>query len=104
MRHFKLETILTVITGINLTEKFNEVYELAFYIYDDKLLNASAIIYLKDDMIKHILDSYPELTEVNYIPRSPFERELWLKSLKQKYGNTLLISKKEKELKKRKTR
>ena len=93
MKKFKLETILTIVTGVNLTDNFNEVYELAMYIYDDTFINTSAILLLKEEIKSHILNDHPELKNIDYVPVSPFAKVAWLKELKQIYGETLLISK-----------
>lgn len=92
MQLFKIETILTILTGINFTDKFNDVYAFAYYLYNDDQITTSAVIYLKNDMINHILKEYPELTEITHVPVSLFEKTNWINKLKQKYGETLPIS------------
>lgn len=104
MREFDLATILSVITGINLEEDFNKVFELAKYIYNDEFINDSAISYLRNDMKDYLISLYPELGELGYIPQSIIYLELWIDMQKEKFGESLSIIPKEKSLKKNKTR
>lgn len=97
-KDFKLETILTITTGINLVDSFNDVFQLVFYIFDDQYINTSALLYLKNQIKEHILKIHPELEKINYVPVSLFARENWLLMLKREYGEYLPISKIGKEL------
>ena len=58
---FDLETILSVTTGVSLVDDFNKVLELAQYIYNDKLINDFALVFLKDDLRDYILECHKEL-------------------------------------------
>lgn len=101
-KNFKLETILTIITGINLTDDFNDVYQLAYFIFQDKLINATGLNALKDAMKEHLLNIHPELKTVSWVPQTKICINLWINQQKNIYGEYLPISLYGKKLKKEK--
>lgn len=100
MKEFDLETILTIITGINLTDDFNKVFELAKYIYDDEFINDSAISYLRNDMKEHLLNIHPKLGNIGYIPQTSMYLDIWIGIQKDNFGEYLSVSPKGQSLKK----
>lgn len=91
-KNFELGTILTFTTGINCTNDFGKVFELAWFIYDDKLINDSGLLMLKDEIKRHLLALYPQLEGVTYNPQFETSFEDWLLAQKLKFGETLPIS------------
>lgn len=91
-KDFKLETILTVTTGINFTDRFNDVFELAYFIFDDNYITLTGLRALKDKMSIHIFNIHPEIKNLGYVPYSKFLRQRWIEDAKDKLGSTLEIS------------
>ncbi len=87
---FSLESVLSVITGINCTKDFNEVFELFWFMFEDPLINTIGIFELKNTASRHILNIHPELRGVRYDKSMNFET--WLNKQKDMFGNSLLIS------------
>lgn len=91
-KDFKLETILTIITGINLTDNFNDVYELAYFIFEDRLITATGLSILKDQMKEHLLNIHPELNTVNWVPETKVCRDLWVNYQKKLFGESIQVT------------
>lgn len=89
-RNFELETILSVTTGINYTDDFGKVYDLASYVFSDDMLSPLAIGILKDDLRNHLLTIHPELRDVKCTCRN---RLAWVEKQKIKFGSELAVSK-----------
>lgn len=87
---FSLESVLSVLTGINCTKDFNEVFELFGFIFEDPFINTIGIGELKDSACNHILNIHPELRGVKYDKSMNFDS--WLNEQKKLYGDTLTIS------------
>ena len=89
-RNFELETILSVTTGINHTDDFGKVYDLASYVFSDDTLSPLAIGILKDDLRNHLLTIHPELKDVRCTCRN---RLAWVEKQKINFGSELAVSK-----------
>ena len=87
---FSLEAVLSVISGINYTNDFNEVFELYWFMFEDPFINMSGICNLKDTATRHILTIHPELKSVIYNRNMNIDE--WLDKQRQLFGNSLLIS------------
>lgn len=90
---FDLETILTITTGINLTDDFNKVFELAWFVFDDPYINVSGIYFLQDSLKEYILHIYPELADITEVPKFKYSQKYWLEEQKIKFGKVLPIIK-----------
>ena len=87
---FDLESVLTVVTGINFTDDFNKVFDLYSFIFEDPLISTSDIIKLKDIAKKHLLKIHPWLTTLNYNGLTSTNN--WLQMTKTIYGDDVLVS------------
>ena len=93
--NISLETILSIITGISCTDDFDKVFELAWFVYDDKLINSAGLGIIKDELKEHLLNIHPELKDINYSKcalKNKIYLESWLKQQKEKFGETLPVS------------
>lgn len=90
-KEFKLETILSLITNKSFVDDFNEVFELVWFIYNDKNINTCGICVLREEMKEHLLNIHPELNEIDDIPVFKFSLDGWMKQQKLKYGESLPI-------------
>ena len=87
---FSLEAVLSIITGINCTNDFGEVFELFWFMFEDPLINTTGIMELKDAAKRHILNIHPELKTVVY--NNKLSLNEWLEKQKELYGSYLTIS------------
>ena len=65
-KKFELETILTFTTGINCTNNFDKAFELAWFVYNDRLINTIGLQTIKDEFRDHLLKLHPQLNGVTY--------------------------------------
>ena len=89
-REFDLESILSVLTGINCTNDFYKVFELYWFMFEDDLINISGIQSLNSIAKNHILRIHPELKNIKF--NNEMNLDLWLTNIKNIYGNTMTIS------------
>ena len=87
---FSLESVLSIITGINCTNDFNEVYELFWFMFEDPFINTLGIVELRNSARNHILNIHPELRGVKYDKNMNFEK--WINEQKELFGDSLVIS------------
>ena len=87
---FELETVLSVTTGINLTDDFSKVFDLFCFMFEDDLLNVTALISLRETAKKHILNIHPELRRVSYNQNVNLEK--WIANQKEMFGDSITIS------------
>jgi len=111
-KEFDLEVILTIINGVNYTDDFKKVFDLASFVYENNYINSSRQTILAEDLKQHLLNCLEkELNRkgfylednmtvedwlkryINYDSNRGISEELWLASLKSKLGNTLMIEK-----------
>ena len=90
-KNFKLETILTLVTGINFTDDFNEVFELVKFVYNDRFITSTGLSLLKDDIKYYLLSIHPKLNELGYLPYSNISKNIWLDTQKKKFGDFLPV-------------
>jgi len=90
-QNFELETILSVITGINFTDDFNKVFALFWYAYNDNLISPTGLGALKNDLREHLLTIHPELAEAVYNRRVD-NMDTWITEQKIKFGEFLPVS------------
>ena len=93
MQNFNLETIFTAISGINFTDDFDNVYRLAWFVYDNPRINKCGLVSLKDQLKQHLLTIHPELENIGYIPILEKNYTKWMSLQKLKFGETLPVSK-----------
>ena len=98
-RNFKLETILTVTTGINFTDNFSDVFEMANFVYNTNLIGTINLQGMRKHICGHILNIHPELKEIR-LNFSSNEIDSWINLQKEKYGDVLPISRYGEPLKK----
>lgn len=69
---FPIQTILSFTTGHKwkpseeYTEKYGDMTNLMWYIYNNDLLNGSAMCYYAEEIRQHLLNLYPELEPIVY--------------------------------------
>lgn len=84
-RKFKIETVLSAISGINITSDFKEVFELYWYVFDDNTINDSGLVMLRQTLFEHLGNQYEELYKARYYVYTQCSM------LQQKYGKELVI-------------
>jgi len=87
---FDLESVLTVITGINFTDDFSKIYDLYSFIFEDPLISTEEIIELSAIAKKHLLKIHPWLTTLSY--NKITSKNNWLQTIKTIYGDNILVS------------
>lgn len=98
-KDFELETILSVTTGINCSNDFSKVHELACFVFNDNFMNTMALEFCKDDLKEHLLDIHPQLRNVTPpIIHYGIFLDSWLRQQKEKFGKFLPVSEFEKTL------
>ena len=90
-RNFDITTILSMITGINYTDDFSKVYELVWFVCNDKLISPLGIKVVKEDVKKHLLTLYPEFANIKNIPSYNFNK--FLINIEKEYGMVLPVTK-----------
>lgn len=90
-REFKLETILTAITGINLVDNFEDFWDLVWFVFDDKYINTIGLKAVRDTLRKHLLNIHPQLVYLQLDLLSKTNIANWLERQKQQYGETLPV-------------
>lgn len=91
VRWFELGTILSMTTGYNCTNDFNKVWDLVWFICDDKFINSFGLGMVKNGIKKHILSLYPELKKIKYNKGESVDDFVSL--LKEKFGDYLPLVK-----------
>lgn len=91
IKDFKLETILTSITGINCCKEFSDFWELANFFINGNIPSSTMISTIEEPLKKHLISLYPALADVKY--NSQFETSLnaWINSQKEIFGETLPV-------------
>ena len=87
---FELETILSIVTGINCTDDFSKVYDLFSFMFEEPLISPTSVVFLKDTAVRHILAIHPELNNIVFDNSKDFNS--WINEQKVKFGETLTIS------------
>ena len=87
---FDLETILSIITGINCTNDFFNVYELFWFIFEDPMIDSEKIVSLREIAKNHLLKIHPMLRRVKYDKNIPIDE--WIRRQKILFGNSLTVS------------
>lgn len=93
MQNFNLETIFSIIFGINFTNDFDSVYRLAWFVYDNPRINKCGLVSLKGNLRQHLLSIYPEFKNITYVPKNSKNYEKWINLQKLKFGDSLPVSK-----------
>ena len=86
---FELETVLSIITGINFTNDINSIYDLYSFIFEDPMLEYVDFNKLNELAKNHIFRIHPELKRVSI---NSTDLDKWLKLQKNIYGDTITIS------------
>ena len=87
---FSLESILSIVTGINCTNDFYEVYELIWFMFEDEFINDSGLLQKEEIARRHILNIHPELRSISYNRIDNIDD--WINKQKDLFGDTLPIS------------
>jgi len=90
-KEFRLESILSVITGYVFTNSIDEVLELFWFMYDDPFIDTTGIYFLRKEAKKHILNIHPELKSVKLNKKD--NKLEWINNQIELFGDTLQISK-----------
>ena len=93
MKNFSLETIFSAIFGINLTDNFDNVYELAWFVYDNPRINKCGLASLKGNLRQHLLSIYPQFENISYVPKFEKNFKMWIDLQKLAYGEVLPVTK-----------
>lgn len=91
VKNFDLGTVLSATTGTSCVDDFNKVYEIAYFILDDKLVTSLGLGNAFPVMRNHITKIYPELKDVMPRLNDRINLDVWLKIQKEKYGEELPI-------------
>lgn len=89
--YFDLETILSVTTGINLTDDFNKIFDLYKFVYNDPYITTTCLGGLRRNLIIHLLTIHPELRK-NFPNLNKERINDWLIEQKLELGSRLPIS------------
>ena len=93
MQNFTLETIFTAISGINFTDDFDNVYRLAWFVYDNPRINKCGLVSLKGNLRQHLLNIYPQFENISYVPKYEKNFKKWMDFQKMKFGEVLPVTK-----------
>ena len=88
-KKFKLETVLSIITGMSLIDDYNEVFDLYKYVFVDPLINAITVQILKPSLVNHLLEIHPELNKVKYDSSLDVDIDRWLALQKYNLGDEI---------------
>lgn len=91
VKNFDLGTVLSAATGTSCVDDFNKVYEIAYFILDDKLITALGLVNAFPIMRNHIITIYPELRDVMPRLNDRNNIDVWVNLQKEKYGEELPI-------------
>lgn len=96
---FDLESVLTVVTGVNCTNDFEKVIDLFSFIFEDPLISMDKIIFLKNTAKNHILKIHPELKNISFDKDIIFNNgdkgiifNKWINAQKVRFGDTVTVS------------
>lgn len=84
-KKFTVRTVLTAISGQNISKDFSEVFELYWYVFGDSTINDSGLLILRQQLFQHLVKQYKELAKAKYYAYTQFYM------LEQKYGEYLEI-------------
>lgn len=90
-KNFELSTILTFTTGVNCTNDFGKVFELARFIYDVEFINDKELFMLKPEIKRHLLTLHPQLEGITYNSHFKTSFNDWLSAQKHEFGETLPV-------------
>ena len=91
-REFALETILAVTTGQPVATDYDDIIEMAQFIFMDPLINTMSLQIIKNSMLNHIYDIHPELKSIKFEEVIDGDLDKWVATLKTQLGDTLPIS------------
>ena len=66
VKNFDLGTILTYTTNHSCVDDFYKVFELAWFVFNDKTINDSGLCFLGREIRRHIITIHPELAKIRY--------------------------------------
>lgn len=87
---FDLATILSITTGINLTDNFENIYDLFCFMFEEDDIDPLAMVTLRDTACRHLFRIHPEIKHLKYDKTVGVDE--WIQKQKAIYGDTLTIS------------
>lgn len=87
---FDLETVLSLITGVNRSNNWSNIFELLLFIFEEEDFGQISMVELIDIAKKHILNIHPELN--NLIIDTNITPQNWINNQKAIFGNSITIS------------
>ena len=87
---FDLATVLSITTGVNLTDNFEKVLDLFCFMFEDELLSPLAMVNLRTTACNHLFRIHPEIKNLKYDKTVGVDE--WVQRQKVIYGDTLTIS------------
>ena len=89
-RFFDLETVLAVTSG-GKTENTMDVYDLAWFVFDDRSMTKQEIDDTWPLLREHIIELHPFLEDISYNSYFETSYEAWLFQLRMEHGEELPI-------------
>ena len=87
---FELETILSVVTGINFTSNFGRIYDLFSFMFEDENIDIQKVNEYIPIARMHILTIHPELLNMTFNTNGNISE--WLNDQKRIFGDFLKVS------------
>ena len=84
-KNFDVKTIVSAISGKNIANSFDDIFNLYWYVFDDPYITSTGIVELRKDLLEHLAKKYPGLREAEYKPYTRYG------VLVQEYGQELEI-------------
>lgn len=88
VRNFRIETILSITTGINCTSNLGDIYDLACFVTNGNITGGLSSV--RKSLKCHLISIYPWLEDVHY--DSIFgDLNIWLLLQRKRFGNVLPV-------------
>lgn len=98
-KDFSLESILSVTTGVTCTNNYDDIFELAYFVFDDETINYWALDKVSDYFRDHLLRIHPDLKDVKPPKKKKMDDNdykfilgAWLDNQKIMFGENLPVS------------
>ncbi len=85
---FDLNVVLSVLTGINISN-YADLYNFFCFLFEDESIKPEDIVTLRPIAMKHILKIHPELTGIKYKGTNLYN---WVRIQKAIFGEDITIS------------
>ena len=89
-REFAMEDVLSVFTDILMREKLSDLVEIASFVLERKV-SFKELPFIADEIRRRILKQHPWLRSLEEEDGECVEIAEWVRSVKAKYGGTILL-------------